>query len=129
MTTNDEHTGASPPSGSSTAAPASLVDVLAQLREAGWTDDLRTEPEGRVRCPSCEGSVPAHELEAVAHRRLEGESDPADMLLVVAARCRGCGGAGVLTLGFGPNADERDADVLAELDLSAHPMWPPPPRG
>jgi len=124
--TNDESSGGRPANPTSAAGSTSLVDVLAQLREAGWTDDLRTEAEGRVRCPSCEGSVPASELEVVAHRRLEGASDPADMLLVVAARCRGCESAGVLTLGFGPNADERDADVLADLDLSERPAWPPP---
>ena len=129
MTTNDERGGDSPASATSAAGLTTLVDVLAQLHEAGWTADLRTEPDGMVRCPSCEGSIPASELEVVAHRRLEGASDPADMQLVVAARCRGCGSAGVLTLGFGPNADERDADVLAELTLPDQSMWPPPPPG
>ena len=116
----------SPASATSAAGATTLVDVLEQLHAAGWTGDLRTEPDGMVRCPSCDASIPAGELGVIAYRRLEGASDPADMQLVVAATCA-CGGAGVLTLGFGPNADERDADVLADLALPGDSRWPPPP--
>src|SRR4051794_16000333 len=49
MATNDERSEDSPASASSAAGFTTLVDVLAQLHEAGWTADLRTESEGRVR--------------------------------------------------------------------------------
>jgi hypothetical protein len=39
------------------------------------------------------------------------------MLVVVGATCRGCGLDGTLVLGFGPDADPVDSDVLADLDI------------
>jgi hypothetical protein len=48
-------------------------------------------------------------------RRLEGESDPADMMAVVAVTCPACAATGTLTLGFGPTSSAEDADVLHAL--------------
>jgi hypothetical protein len=48
-------------------------------------------------------------------RRLEGESDPADMVAIVAITCPQCGRRGTMVLGFGPAATAEDADVLHEL--------------
>jgi hypothetical protein len=48
-------------------------------------------------------------------RRLEGESDPADMVAVVALTCPACGAQGTVVLGYGPMADGHEADVLRGL--------------
>ena len=48
-------------------------------------------------------------------RRLEGASDPDDMLAVVALACPACGTQGTVVLGFGPNATAEDSDVLKAL--------------
>ena len=48
-------------------------------------------------------------------RRLEGASDPADMMAVVAITCPICGARGTTILGFGPNSTEQDSTVLAAL--------------
>jgi hypothetical protein len=53
--------------------------------------------------------------------RLEGASDPADMLAAVAATCPTCGTRGVLVANYGPEAMIEDADVLRALES------PPPP--
>ena len=118
MTTNDDRSGESPASASSAAGLTTLVDVLAQLHEAGWTEDLRAESDGKVRCPSCEGSIPASELEVVAHRRLEGASDPADMLMVLAVTCPSCRARGTLVARYGPEAGVHD-DALLLLAANA----------
>jgi len=48
-------------------------------------------------------------------RRLEGASDPDDMLAVVALTCPACGTDGTVVLGYGPNGTAEDGDVLKAL--------------
>jgi hypothetical protein len=48
-------------------------------------------------------------------RRLEGESDPSDMMAIVALTCPACGARGTVVLGFGPMATQQDSDVLQSL--------------
>ena len=49
-------------------------------------------------------------------RRLEGASDPDDMLAVVALECPVCSMKGTIVLHFGPEASAEELDVLAEFD-------------
>jgi hypothetical protein len=48
-------------------------------------------------------------------RRMEGASDPGDMMAVVAIECPSCQAQGTLVLGFGPAASAEDSDVLLVL--------------
>jgi hypothetical protein len=100
----------------------SLASVLAGLRDGGFGGDLRRSGSGVV-CGTCQSVLRPDELLVHRLRRLEGASDPADMLAVVAATCRGCGTDGALVLGFGPTADPDDGAVLALLDIP--PGMPP----
>lgn len=95
----------------------SLLDVLNEAAAAGFGAQFVARPHGVVECAECGVSGPASALEVVGYRRLEGVSDPADMLLVAWVRCPSCGAHGTLTLGYGPNASESDASILQELDL------------
>lgn len=93
-----------------------LVSVLQGLREEGFTADLQAVgDEGDVRCGSCGTASPADTFTDLTERRLEGASDPDDMMLVVAGRCPACSTGGVLTLSYGPTAGEADAAVVARL--------------
>ena len=47
--------------------------------------------------------------------RLEGASDPADMMMVVPTTCPECGARGSLILHYGPAASAEEADVMAAL--------------
>jgi hypothetical protein len=58
-------------------------------------------------------------LEVDHERRLEGASDPADEMLVLAGTCQGCGERAVLLLGFGPTASPADAAALNRLSLDS----------
>ena len=93
----------------------SLTGVLARFAERGFASDVRSVPGGRLMCSECGHDADPSEPEVVAVRRLEGASDPSDMLAVVALRCPTCSAAGVAVLGFGPDASPDDADVLARL--------------
>ncbi|HET6949455.1 MAG TPA: hypothetical protein VFI47_03710 [Acidimicrobiales bacterium] len=101
-----------------TASPedTGLLPVLRDFAAAGFTADLMAT-EGGVFCAVCRSVSAPEDLLVHWVRRLEGASDPADMLAVVGATCRGCGSDGTLVLGFGPDADPAEADVLGALAL------------
>lgn len=97
-----------------------LRSVLARLGDAGWdTQVIPDGPPGSVRCGRC-GEV--HEIARWAvddERRLEGASDPADMVMVVALTCPACGARGAIALGYGPDASAEDSDLVVALPTSA----------
>ena len=95
-----------------------LVDVLGEYESGGFAGQFG-EHDGRVRCFSCRrDSDPG--LVAVAHvRRLEGASDPADMLMIVALSCPRCGAPGTLTLNYGPEGTPGEAAVLRAITVDA----------
>jgi len=93
-----------------------LTAVLDGLRAEGYAADLRAIGSvGEVRCGSCGAASLAGELTDVVERRLEGASDPDDMVLAVGARCPACGEQGAMTLGYGPAASEADSAVVSLL--------------
>lgn len=93
-----------------------LTAVLDALRVEGYTADLRAIGSvGEVRCDACGSASVATDLTDVVERRLEGASDPDDMVLAIGARCPACNERGALTLGYGPAASEADSAVVALL--------------
>ena len=88
-----------------------LVSVLSAFEEQGFTSQLIPGPDASIQCGACSQTAPATEFEVEAVRRLEGASDPDDMMTVIGARCPRCGQAGTLILGYGPNASEDDAAI------------------
>jgi hypothetical protein len=94
-----------------------LQSVLDELAGNGWDGDADTLEGGLVRWRDCRHEAPADTVEVAHMRRMEGASDPDDMLVVVAAPCPTCGRKGVLVVHYGPAAGEADADVLAALPV------------
>ena len=120
---NERNTGqSSTPQGSDT-----LLDVLNEAAEAGFGAQFIARPDGLVECVECGAASATSELAVDGYRRLEGVSDPADMLLVAWVRCPSCGTHGTLTLGYGPNASEADVSILHGFDL--HGADPSPGLG
>jgi hypothetical protein len=93
-----------------------LAAVLDDFDEAGFSGTLMAT-EGGVTCATCRSIVEPGDLLVQRLRRLEGASDPADMLAVVGATCPGCHLDGTLLLGYGPDMDPAHAEVLAGLKL------------
>ena len=96
----------------------SLGAVLEDFDGAGFSAILMAT-DGGVLCASCRSIVDPADLLVQRLRRLEGASDPSDMLAVVGATCPGCGLDGTLLLSYGPDTDAMHADVLAGLDVPA----------
>ena len=93
----------------------SAAAVLGSFQRDGYEAELWAKPGGRVLCGACRVTSPAATFTIGRERRLEGASDPDDMQLVVGATCPSCGARGVISLHYGPNGGEDDADVLAAL--------------
>lgn len=98
----------------------SLSAVLAELAAAGFAASYRPAPgpvEGRpaVVCGACGRSAAAEDLRVEGERRLEGASEPDEMVLAVAATCPSCGTGGVIVLGYGPEASADDSDLVLAL--------------
>lgn len=103
-----------------TSAPApsdhtTLVDVLAGYADAGFAADFSVGEGAQIRCDSCGTTSPASGFVMHSLRRLEGASDPDDMIAVVALDCPVCGVSGTAVLSFGPAGSDADGDVLREL--------------
>ena len=97
-------------------ADRTLREVLAALEQLGFTAQFMAREPTEIECAACHERHPAsgaliHHLE-----RLEGESDPDDMLAVVGLECPQCRARGTTVLGYGPEASLVDAEVLAALE-------------
>jgi hypothetical protein len=94
----------------------SLLGLLAEFRDEGYTKDFRSRPGGVVECGACHAPHRADTLELHRLERLEGDSDPSEMLAVCAVACPSCGTRGSLVLTFGPEATREDDEVLELLE-------------
>ena len=90
-----------------------LQAVLAAYAAEGFADSYDIDDDGRLTHRPSGEAEELDDLEVVQFRRLEGASDPADMMLVVAVRSRQGGRQGVVITPYGPNASAGEADVLA----------------
>jgi hypothetical protein len=91
------------------------MDVLQELEAQGYRAQFSARPDAALRCSVCHVVSPASTFAGAAIRRLEGASDPADMLAVAALTCPNCGARGTAVLTYGPEASAEDADVLVAL--------------
>lgn len=96
-----------------------LVEVLAALRRGGYANSLTATDDGHLTCSNCDEGTEPEQLDVDHERRLEGASDPADEMLVVAGTCQGCGERAALILGFGPTASAADEAALGRLSLDS----------
>jgi hypothetical protein len=112
---NEKKKNGEPPIDRSGSERTTVVALLADYADAGFDSSFSVLPGSLLECLSCHQTSPAAMVTMASLRRMEGESDPADMVAVVALTCPACGGRGTLVLGFGPTAAPADADVLRVL--------------
>jgi hypothetical protein len=86
------------------------------LEEKGFRGQFIAGGCGDVRCAKCNTVHHAANLHLEDLIRLEGVSDPADMLAVVAVTCPACKTGGTIVLGYGPDASVEDAEILSALE-------------
>jgi hypothetical protein len=93
-----------------------ISEVMRALDAQGYTGQLRVAEGAVVECLTCRNQFPAAGAAAERIVRLEGVSDPADMLAVVALHCPSCNTAATLLLNYGPDSTPEEAEVLLAID-------------
>jgi hypothetical protein len=92
-----------------------MVDVVRDFERAGFDGDVVLHDDGTVGCGSCGATAAPQKLEVHHLRRLEGASDPGDMVAVVAIACPSCGQRGTLVIPYGPEGSAGEAEFLQHL--------------
>ena len=90
-----------------------VTAVLNAFEQRGFTEQLIPLDGAAIECGGCGTRSPATSFAIEGARRLEGASDPDDMVTVIAARCPQCAKVGTVVLGYGPSASDNDADISA----------------
>ena len=103
-----------------TSADATITDVLEGYAQGGFSSSFVVSDSGALECVECAVVSTPEKVKMSSLRRLEGESDPADMVAVVALTCPACDTKGTVVLGFGPMATEQDAYVIQGLRDHRH---------
>lgn len=93
----------------------SQVEVEHHLDQRGFGGQFGAREGARVLCFTCHEEFAAEMLDAHHARRVEGESDPSDMAIVIPVTCPNCGTDGTLSLQYGPMSSVEESDVLAAL--------------
>jgi hypothetical protein len=99
----------------STGDESTITDVLAGYAQGGFSSSFIVTDDSELECVECSVVSPANQVAMSSLRRLEGASDPSDMMAVVAVACPACAVRGTVILGFGPMATLQDSDVLQNL--------------
>ena len=101
-----------------------LQRVIDELERVGFTGQFGVR-SGCLRCFTCGHDFAPTDASVATMRRLEGASDPDDMLAVFALTCPECGTQGTLVLTYGPEASREHSEMLAALP---QPEGPPASR-
>ena len=112
-----------PPTQSASEDPSdhtTLVEIINGYRESGFDSDFSALEGAAIRCDSCGAETAAGEFAIQSLRRMEGASDPDDMLAVIATCCPICSADGTLILGYGPMASGDDVDVATAMEDGRH---------
>lgn len=94
----------------------SIADALKEFERRGYVGQFAVRPGGHVECVACGCQHEPEKVPLSAMRRVEGVSDPADMVFVGALECTCCGQRGTATLKYGALAQPEEAQVLRHLD-------------
>lgn len=92
-----------------------LTEVLNGMELLGFGGTFITHEDSVLECVSCGARSHAGTFRVEDTRRLEGASDPDDMIKVVACSCPVCGVGGTVILGYGVNASRIDADMSSAM--------------
>jgi len=95
-------------------SPDTLTQVMAQLRQQGYTDDLNRPADNPLRLDPA-----AYRIDEVF--RFEGPTDPNDESILYALSSVKYDVKGLLVNGYGPAADSMTAALEARLH-----RWPEP---
>lgn len=92
-----------------------LTDVLGSYAREGYAATLWVTEDGALRCSECQQDSSPETAKLLSLRRLEGASDPDDMVAVLALHCPSCAARATSVVHFGPSATPAESEVLRDL--------------
>jgi len=102
------------PSAGNPSDNTTLSAVLESYASEGFDGVFEFVNEcGDLCCSTCRQAISADQVPLHSVRRLEGASDPADMLAVCAITCTNCGVGGTVVVTYGPLAAAEEASFLS----------------
>ena len=110
-----------------TPAPSGLTirDALTAAHEQGFKEQFMALSDGVIKNIDSGKTAHAADVEVDVLWRIEGASDSADELMVLAISTVDCG-RGTIMLTYGPSATKEDNEVLEGLNIrGAKPGLPP----
>lgn len=93
-----------------------LSAALERLRKAGYTEDFHATAGG-LRPRGREEVIPPERVVVEDLVRFEGITNPDDEAVLFAVRAEPEGPRGTYTVGFGPNIEGEDADMVQRLTM------------
>jgi hypothetical protein len=93
-----------------------LLEVLEEFAAKGYGASMWVAPSGKLRCDGCAAEIEPADVPVHEFRRLEGASDPDDMIAVVAVECPACSMKATLVLHYGPEASPEEMNALTHLE-------------
>lgn len=92
-----------------------ISDALREFEGRGYRERFSVREGGLVECGRCGAEIAPAEVRMESMRRMEGASDPADMVIIGALVCPRCDAHGTATLQYGPMAPPEHAVALRAL--------------
>ncbi len=115
MTMQHDHDDYPAPCATGSVGGRSQSEVERNLRHEGFDGQFGAREQGQILCFTCHREFAAAKVDADDARRVEGESDPADMAILVTVRCPHCDTAGIMALQFGTMASAEESEVVAAM--------------
>lgn len=88
-----------------------MSEAVGRLRDAGFVLDFAVGPDERLSCTECGTSVAPVDAAIEQLVRFEGDSNPDDQAILVAAILP-CGHRGLLSSAYGPPIDRPTGEAL-----------------
>lgn len=102
-----------------------LTDILDAFDEGGFDHAIEVGEDATLICRTCGYTDAPSHFSMHTMRRLEGASDPDDMMAVIGVECPVCQSKAAVILQYGPMAPAEHAvvlhDVHDERDVTASP--------
>jgi hypothetical protein len=98
-----------------------LLEILEELAAKGYGGSMWITASGKLRCEDCHAEFEPSQVIVRELRRLEGASDPDDMLAVVAVECPVCSMKGTVVLHYGPEATAEEMEALTHFQRAVPP--------
>ncbi len=98
------------------AGDTPLSSVTNTIDDEHGTGQFGVLEHAELRCFTCRETFPASTVPADRLTRLEGASDPSDMVVVIPVTCPHCSTSGSLVLNYGAEASVDEADALDAME-------------